>query len=181
MKMMKDKLGNMKEKKQRMTDVWLVIVLSFIICHLSLCPAKAQVAMADAFRQMPDSLLPSLTRNNRLDLVDFCEAKMMSVVKNRLDEEVEMTALASDSLSLRMSPALRVDMKLCSTTEAYDSCHQVIAVMHTYFLTDNRGQETALQFYTLRWRPLPFLPGLLRLPPSTILKEDDDLFSRKHF
>ena len=154
------------------------ITLSFIICQLLLSPAKAQT-MADAFRQMPDSLLPSLTRNNRLDLVDFCEAKMMSVVKNRLDEEVEMTVLTPDSLSLRMSSALRIDMKLFNTTEAYDSCQQVICVMRNYQLQNDMGRETVASFYTLKWRPLSVPPVSLPAFRNTFSRQEDELFRKQ--
>ena len=155
-----------------------VITLSFIICQLLFTSARAQT-MADAFRQMPDSLLPSLTRNNRLDLVDFCEAKMLSVVTNRFDEEVEMTALTPDSLSLRMNPALRIDMKLYNTTETYDSCRQVVCVMHTYQLQNDMGRETVASFYTLKWRLLMVPPVSLPIFPNTFSRQEDELFCKQ--
>ena len=38
--------------------------------------AFAQTKMSEALKSMPDSLMPYLTHNNRLDCIDFREANM---------------------------------------------------------------------------------------------------------
>ena len=67
--------------------------------------------MAALFKAMPDSLMPYLTKNNRLDMIDFMEANMKAEITNQLEGRTEMTALTADSLSLRMNETLRIDMK----------------------------------------------------------------------
>ena len=91
---------------------WLAACLLLYIT--SVCSAQG-LALRDAFRQMPDSVMPTLTQNNRLDCLDFLDAGMKAEVRNRLGGTSVMTALTPDSLSLQVSPALRVDMLLLST------------------------------------------------------------------
>ena len=93
---------------------WLAACL--LLCITSVCSAQG-LALRDAFRQMPDSVMPTLTQNNRLDCLDFLDAGMKAEVRNRLGGTSVMTALTPDSLSLQVSPALRVDMLLLPSTE----------------------------------------------------------------
>ena len=43
-----------------------------------------RLEIRDVFKQMPDSLMPYLSQNNRLDFIDFLDANMKAEVKNRL-------------------------------------------------------------------------------------------------
>ena len=116
---------------------------------------------------MPDSLMPYLTGNNRLDFIDFMDSNMKASVSNQTGGNSEMTALTDDSLSIRMSDALRVDMMLM--------------IVET-FLTDTIYGESVCKIYTVDWQPVtkdvPFNEAqkdrLSRLNLQNILKWDDD-------
>ena len=146
--------------------------------------AGDSITIRDAFRQMPDSLLPTLTQNNRLDFLDFHDAGMKAEVKNRLGGTSLMTALTEDSLSLQVSPAMRVDMLLLTLPEPLDSVHQVIVVGET-FLADSLYGETMLHYFTTDWYPIP-VPPLNKVQQQridgmrlqTILKWDDELLNK---
>ena len=125
---------------------WLAACL--LLCITSVCSAQG-LALRDAFRQMPDSVMPTLTQNNRLDCLDFLDAGMKAEVRNRLGGTSVMTALTPDSLSLQVSPALRVDMLLLTLAEPIDTVDQVIVVGET-FLVDSIYGETTLRYFTLR-------------------------------
>jgi len=84
--------------------------------------------MRDLFVSMPDSLLPMMTTNNRLDCIDFIENQMVAKVKNRLDEYVELKKLTTDYLLLETSEVSRVEMKLVQTSDT--TCH--VCVVNTY-------------------------------------------------
>ncbi len=117
--------------------------------------ASAQeLKMSDVFRQMPDSLMPYLTTNNRLDFIDFMDSGMKAEVTNMVGGVSEMTALTSDSLSIRMSQALRVDMLLLTLPEPIDSISQVVVMAET-FLVDSLYGETVSRMYSADWKPLP--------------------------
>ena len=129
--------------------------IKFLIVLLGLMAVQsstAQIKMRDVFRQMPDTLLPYLTANNRLDFIDFIDSDMKASVKNSLDGSSEMTRLTDNYLSLRLSEGSSVDMRLLDVTESSDSVKQVICVVNTYG-TDVR--ESTIMFYTTGWQLLP--------------------------
>ena len=73
---------------------------------------SAQLRMRDIFAQLPDSVLPLTTRNNRLDCIDFIENGMEARVKNLFDDQVVLDSLTEDFMVLRTSEASCVEMKL---------------------------------------------------------------------
>ena len=116
--------------------------------------ASAQdLKIRDVFKQMPDSLMPYLTANNRLDFIDFMDSHMKAEVDNMTGGRSEMTALTDDSLSIRMSDALRVDMMLLNLDEPMDTIRQVIVFNET-FLVDSVYGESVCKAYTVDWKPV---------------------------
>ena len=112
-----------------------------------------ELKMRDVFRQMPDSLMPYLTQNNRLDFIDFIDSDMKAEVTNMMGGVSEMTALTDDSLSIRMSDALRVDMLLLDLDVPVDTTRQVVVFVET-FLTDSIYGESVSKTYSVDWQPV---------------------------
>ena len=110
-------------------------------------------SISDVFKQMPDSLMPYLTANNRLDFIDFMDSNMKAEVANTAGGTSEMTALTADSLSIRMSEALRVDMLLLDLDEPVDTIRQVIVFVET-FLADSVYGESVCKTFTVDWQPV---------------------------
>ncbi|MBQ8128276.1 MAG: DUF3256 family protein [Prevotella sp.] len=105
-------------------------IVLFITIILVVLPIRAQnPTIGNFFKLMPDSLMPYISKNNRLDMIDFMEAKMKAEVTNMLGGTTEMTALTEDSLSVNMNEHLRVDVRLAMR----DSL--VIEVMKTYIIS----------------------------------------------
>ena len=157
----------------------------FLCMALSLSASAGDgITLRDVFRQMPDSLMPTLTQNNRLDFLDFLDAGMKAEVKNRLGGTSVMTALTADSLSLQVSPALRVDMLLLPLAEPIDSMNQVVVVGET-FLADSVYGETAVRYFSTDWKLIP-TPPLSEIQQKridgfklqTILKWDNDVLNK---
>ena len=153
------------------------IFFLFLLVSLSV---NASDSIKDLFREMPDSLAPLLTKNNRLDMIDFREAQMKAVVTNLLEGNSEMTYLSDDSLSIRMNDALTIDMYIVKTEEEYDSCQTVICVKHTFRMNSSSEMETVYRYYSMRWRPInhPRLANLYK-PDSTLLSKDNELVSKE--
>ena len=135
------------------------------------CAVQAQVSMMDVFKSMPDSLVPYLTANNRLDCLDFKEAKMKAEVQNALGGKSELVTLNTKYADLQLNAVHRMEMRLLDTTEPVDSCQQVIGIIHTYG-TDI--QESKIQFYSLRWRELP-VADYVTLPQELFTATFDEL------
>lgn len=139
-------------------------LMIYALLSLLLSPCEAQQRIRDVFLQMPDSLLPYLTENNRLDFLDFMDSNMKAEVTNELGGKSEMLSLSDSALTLRVSPAMTVAMRLMPVTEVVDSCQQVVCVITTY---GKSAPESHLAVYSVRWRPLvsdDYLPGLPRPP-----------------
>lgn len=135
--------------------------------------------IGDLLKQMPDSLMPLLTKNNRLDMLDFLDAKMKAEVNNRLGGTSEMTYVSSDSLSIRMNDVERADLFLIDVSEKYDSCHRVIVFRRNLIIPSSKLEESSLVFYSCKWNRLHD-SSLLSCPAftSNIRKEDDRVFSK---
>lgn len=160
------------------------LVLFFCMALSLSASAGDGIALRDVFRQMPDSLLPTLTQNNRLDFLDFLDAGMKAEVKNRLGGTSVMTVLTSDSLSLQVSASLRVDMLLLPLAEPLDSVNQIVVVGETY-LADSVYGETTVRYFTIDWKPLPVPPlsenqqkRIEEFRQQTILKWSDELLNK---
>ena len=160
------------------------LVSCLLVFFVSVCSAQKQT-LRDVFRQIPDSLMPSLSQNNRLDFIDFMDSNMKASVRNLLGGTSEMTALTDDSLSVRMSDALRIDMLLLTLDEPVDTIRQVVVFAES-FLTDSVYQETELKFYTPDWqlitRDLPLndvqRTRIESLNLQNILKWDSDRLNK---
>jgi len=115
---------------------------------------------AEIFKTMPDSLLPYLTRNNRLDMIDFIDSGMKAEVTNALDGKSEMTSLAPDSLTIRLSEASALVMFLFQVEgEPVDGCRQIVCLVNTLGSHPDEVEST-LSFYSARWNLLENLPKL---------------------
>lgn len=156
-----------------------LFILLFVLCGLT---ASAQTSIREVFANVPDSIFPTLTKNNRLDMMDFVEAQMRAEVINLLSGTSEMLSLSKDSLTIRMSEAQTLTMYLLPTEQAYDSLRQVVCIERTYKLSTDDASETVRELYSLKWRKLeqlePADAGKLKaLPASDILRRDDLLLN----
>ena len=160
---------------------------SFILlgsCFLAM-PLQAQTTMSELFKVMPDSLLPYLSQNNRLDLIDFREANMEAKVTNLLDGQTRMTALTADSLVLELSPSSTIRLYLLPVSAPVDSANHIICMVSTIHFSESRYEQSA-QCYSLHWHPLTdkelptdLLQQVLPRRRSTILKWDDERLDKK--
>ena len=166
-----------------MRRYWL---LGCLLLLLSQTGRAEGLKMRDVFKQMPDSLLPYLSENNRLDFIDFIDSKMKAEVRNRLGGISEMTVLTDSTLSIRMSKALQIDIFLLRTSESDGAeSSEVICLIET-FGSDSLSLESKVRFYTPAWQLLNNPP---QLSPSdqntisskkvqTILKRDDEILKK---
>jgi hypothetical protein len=85
-----------------------------------------------------------------------------------------MKALTADSLSIRMSESLKVDMKVVKLNEPIDSCKQVICLTKTYQIKENQT-ESVMVTYSSVWRKLSSVQKF-----SSLLKRDEELADKPH-
>lgn len=116
---------------------------AMLFCLLMSLGTMAQTLMREVFAELPDTILPLMTRNNRLDCIDFIDNNMEARVKNRFDEPIVLEALTADYLRVRTSESAVVEMKLVP-------CFQdtIICVCHTCF---GPVADSNVLFYDLNW------------------------------
>ena len=108
--------------------------------------AFAQTTMSEALKSMPDSLMPYLTHNNRLDCIDFCEADMKAEVRNAFDGKSELVRLTNNYALFRLNDVSTLELCLLDA-----DISQVICMIQTYG-TDMR--ESVISFFTTSWQQL---------------------------
>lgn len=134
---------------QKLLILWL---LSFALS------ANAQT-MATIIQTMPDSILPQLTRNNRLDFIDYMASNMKAETSNRLGGKSEMTELSDTYTNIRLSESAEVAFKLLTTNTG----DKVIMQIYTYTLSDSLKVSQPI-FYTTGWQidtPCTYLPDFI--------------------
>lgn len=119
------------------------ILGTLLFCHLA---ADAQTRIRDVFAEMPDNILPLITKNNRLDCIDFKENNMPALVNNLVDEPIELSELSNDYLKLKMSKVSWAEMKLLPVS---DTIH-IICMVKTY---QGPITDSSIGFYNMDWTP----------------------------
>jgi len=119
--------------------------------------AMSQSKLADILKVMPDTLMPYLSANNRLDLIDFVEAGMKAEVHNALDGKSQLVSLTDAFASFRLNKATDVQLRLL---DASATGRQLVCMVTTYGID---VRESVLRFYTTDWQEQP-LADFLKLP-----------------
>ena len=126
-----------------------------LLAGLFLCLTQtvmSQTTIRDVFKQMPSSILPYLTENNRLDFIDFIDSNMKAEVTNAFGGKSEMQKLTDDYLSIHLNDAASVEMRLLDVKEPVDSASRVVCLVSTM---GSEVRESKVAFYSLKWNPLP--------------------------
>ena len=127
-----------------------IYTILFLLFMFTCLQVQAQVRMRDVFAQMPDSIFPLLTQNNRLDCIDFIENDMVARVKNRFDEPVVLLQLDSTYLKLQNSEKSYVEMKLFTMGDKLYVC------MNKTYLGPCEDSEVVI--YDLSWNLVSNVP-----------------------
>ena len=103
---------------------------------------------------MPDSVVPHMTKNNRLDMMDFMDAKMKAEVTNKLGGKSEMTDMSASYMRITISKSC--DMQIRSLHSAAGDTLMAVAI--TIDSTDSE-----LFVYDLQWNRIgdDMMPELL--------------------
>ena len=164
-----------------MRKVLVAILFAFLVGQAS----GQNLKIRDIFKQMPDSLMPYLTQNNKLDFLDFLDSNMKAEVKNRLGGTSEMTGLSADSLSIKMSSSLRTDLFMMPLSAPVDSVSSAVVMVET-FLTDSIHGQSRVSYFTPEWKKWAGVPPLSDVQQKriqinllqNILKKDEEIVNK---
>ena len=130
------------------------------------------------FVSMPDSILPTLTKSDRMDFLDYMDSGMKARVRNKLGGESVMTLFEENMLSIQTSQAGRFDLVLLKKGKN----ETLICIIRT---VNAKYDDSRLSFFTEDWKPVPTeqlieLPKLDDYLTKEALKSDSlDVFKKK--
>ena len=124
----------------------MLTVMLIALLHSTV--AVARTPIRQWFTAMPDSVMPLLTKNNRLDFIDFVDCGMTAIVTNRLDGKSRMDTLTDDYLLVSYTSSCEVAMKLLPVNDSTDVLCMVTTALATV-------PDSHIAFYDAHWQPLP--------------------------
>lgn len=74
-------------------------------------------SMKEIITNMPDSITPLLTKNNRLDFIDYLAANQKAEEKNAFGAKSEMTKLTETRSTIRVTDSSTMDFKILKNPE----------------------------------------------------------------
>jgi hypothetical protein len=122
--------------------------------------AGATINMRDIIKSLPDSIIPLLSENNRLDMIDFMDSGMKAEVTNVLNGKCSMLTLSDQYTKIQLTESSVVELILLETQMPVDSVNQVLCVVKT-FGTDIR--ESTVDFYSVKGRSLSIADYMVHL------------------
>ena len=122
--------------------IYAFLLLLAVILH-----AEARTPMRQWLVAMPDSVMPLLTKNNRMDFIDFYDAQMAAVVTNRMDGSSRMNRLTDDYVQIRYTGSTDVEMKLLPVNDSTDVLCMVTTVRDAV-------DDSRIAFFDTEWKPL---------------------------
>lgn len=125
-----------------MKKIFLLIV--FLVSLTGFAEART---MRQMFNLMPDSVLPLLTRTNRLDMFDFIDSGMEAQVTNRLGGYTRMTSLTPTTLTLQYTNNTEITMHLFFRQDTVP----VVCMIRT---AQSGIEDSRVDFYDDRWNHL---------------------------
>jgi hypothetical protein len=146
-----------------MKNFLFLLLLSVVCCQWSV--VKAQPRIRDIYAEAPDSIFPLLTKNNRLDQIDFRENNMQAIVKNKFDAHSELLVLNERYLKLQLSERCLVEMRLLTDS--------TFCMVQTYSAP---ASDSQVRLFDTKWNELKVLE---RPAVEEFLSEDLDVDTRQ--
>ncbi|MCR5180955.1 MAG: DUF3256 family protein [Bacteroidaceae bacterium] len=130
-----------------------ILLILFTASSFFTCFAQ-QPLMREVFATMPDSIAPMVSRNNRLDCIDYIENNMEARVRNVLDEYVTLEALTADYARFRTSTSVFLELKLLPQTDSTSVLCMVRTAQTGEPDTSRRLEDSNIRFFKPDWTPL---------------------------
>lgn len=108
------------------------------------------------FIAMPDSIMPALTKSERMDFLDYIDSGMKARVRNKLGGESEMIELSDNSLTVQTSRSGKLQMALFPRKGGT----VLICIIKT---VTARFDDSRITFYNEDWTPVES-ESLIELP-----------------
>lgn len=122
-----------------------------LLLIVALLQAEARTPMREWLTSMPDSVMPLLIKNRRLDLIDFYDARMEAVVTNLLEGKSRLETLTEDFAKIDYTKSSDVSLKLLAVNDTTDILCMVTTIKGKEKTTVD---DSRISFFDEQWIPL---------------------------
>lgn len=126
----------------------ILLFTVFIFAVVAICHAQK---MSEVFAAAPHDVLPLMTRNNRLDCIDFIENNMEARVKDKFDNDVVLEEMTDDYLRLATSEVSSMEMKLVKSVIAGADRDSSMIVVYVAETCMGPAADTQVKVYDSTW------------------------------
>ena len=140
----------------------------FGLCLVAMPVTMMAQQVRNMWVNMPTSIVGSLEKSTRQELLDLKEMKKKAVISGPLGEECSIDTLTADYLSVRLSDVSTLQMKMLPTS----SGDSLLCLVQTYA---GPLPESSISFYTSDWKALPMPSMHLDVDlqrPDTMTQDD---------
>lgn len=116
----------------------ILIIICFLTCWLGV---SAQ-SLREVWIEMPDSILPYLSKSQRTELADYVEMKAEPAVLSTFGDSVRVERMTNNYLLLKANEATRLEIKLLD--------NNTLALVQTWMAP---AAESKLSLFNLQWQP----------------------------
>lgn len=113
-----------------------------IICFLTCCLGVSAQSLREVWIEMPDSILPYLSKSQRTELADYVEMKAEPAVLSTFGDSVRIERMTNNYLLLKANEATRLEIKLLD--------NNTLALVQTWMAP---AAESKLSLFNLQWQP----------------------------
>ncbi len=116
----------------------ILIIICFLTCWLGV---SAQ-SLREVWIEMPDSILPYLSKSQRTELADYVEMKAEPAVLSTFGDSVRIERMTNNYLLLKANETTRLEIKLLD--------NNTLALVQTWMAP---AAESKLSLFNLQWQP----------------------------
>lgn len=132
-------------------------LLSFILLFIVIINNLSAKSMKDLWLTMPDSIIPYLSANERLQFIDYNNLHVQATVTNKLHGKCRMDTLTSNYVHVSLTPSSSMEMRLLP----YANNDSILCVVKTY---GEESKESQVYFYDQDWTLLPIKIAQIAAP-----------------
>ena len=116
----------------------ILIIICFLTCWLGVFAQS----LREVWIEMPDSILPYLSKSQRTELADYVEMKAEPAVLSTFGDSVRIERMTNNYLLLKANEATRLEIKLLD--------NNTLALVQTWMAP---AAESKLRLFNLQWQP----------------------------
>lgn len=113
-----------------------------IICFLTCWLCVSAQSLREVWIEMPDSVLPYLSKSQRIELADYVDMKADPAVLNAFGDSVRIERMTNNYLLVKTSKVARLEIKLLD--------NNTLALVQTWKAP---VAESKLSLFNLQWQP----------------------------